>query len=69
MLQAVVNVFRISDLRTRVMFTLGALVLYRIGFFIPLPGVDQEMLVDAATKASEASASGFGRILEYASVF
>ena len=49
MLQAVINVVRISDLRTRVMFTVGALVLYRIGFFIPLPGVDQEMLVDAAT--------------------
>jgi len=29
-----------SDLMRRVAFTLGALLVYRIGTFIPLPGID-----------------------------
>ncbi|MBD5389077.1 preprotein translocase subunit SecY, partial [bacterium] len=29
-----------SDLQRRIMFTLGALIVYRIGSFIPLPGVN-----------------------------
>ena len=30
----------LSDLQKRILFTLGALVVYRIGSFIPLPGVN-----------------------------
>ena len=35
-----VDIFRIRDLRSRVMFTLGVLVVHRIGSIIPIPGVD-----------------------------
>jgi preprotein translocase subunit SecY len=68
MLQAFANIFKIPDLRRRVLFTLGMLAIYRIGFHIPLVGVDQSALADVAKKASENS-SGFGRVLEYASIF
>ncbi|MCA9285166.1 MAG: preprotein translocase subunit SecY [Phycisphaerales bacterium] len=68
MLQAFFNIFRIPDLRNKVLFTLGMLVIYRIGFWIPIPGVDQEALKAAASAATENS-SGFGRLLTYASVF
>ena len=68
MLQALINIFRIPDLRNRVLFTLGIIFVYRIGFWIPLPGVDQQALVDAAQKAAEDS-SGFGRFMQYASIF
>ncbi|MDA1007953.1 MAG: preprotein translocase subunit SecY [Planctomycetota bacterium] len=68
MLQAFLNIFRVADLRNRVFFTLGMLVIYRIGFWIPLVGVDQVALSDAAQRAAEDS-SGFGRILQFASVF
>jgi preprotein translocase subunit SecY len=68
MLQAFANIFKIPDLRRRVFFTLGMLAIYRVGFVIPLVGVDQLQLKEAAEKASEGS-SGFGRILEYASIF
>jgi preprotein translocase subunit SecY len=44
------------------------LAIYRIGFWIPLPGVDQTALAEAATKATEGQ-SGFGRILQFASIF
>jgi preprotein translocase subunit SecY len=68
MLQAFINIFRIPDLRNRVLFTLGVLLIYRIGFWVPLAGVDQSKLVEIARQASEQS-TGFGKILNYASIF
>jgi preprotein translocase subunit SecY len=68
MLQAVRNIFRIPDLRNRVLFTLGMLVIYRIGFFIPLVGVNQEALKQHAEDASRGS-GGFGRVFEFAAIF
>jgi preprotein translocase subunit SecY len=44
MFQALINAFRIPELRNKLLFTLGMLVVYRLGFWIPLPGVNQEML-------------------------
>jgi preprotein translocase subunit SecY len=38
--EAITNVFRIPDLRKRVLFTLGLLAVYRIGAFITTPGID-----------------------------
>jgi preprotein translocase subunit SecY len=38
------NLFAVTDLRNRVLFTLGILAVYRIGNFIPTPGVNPEAL-------------------------
>src|SRR5580658_10564418 len=38
--EAVANVFRVADLRKRLMFTLALLAVYRLGSFIPIPGID-----------------------------
>src|SRR5437660_1102883 len=38
--EAFLNVFRIPDLRKRVLFTLGMLLVYRLGGHIPIPGID-----------------------------
>jgi preprotein translocase subunit SecY len=38
--EALANVFRIPDLRRRVLFTLGLLAVYRVGAYIPTPGID-----------------------------
>jgi preprotein translocase subunit SecY len=38
--EAIANVFRIPDLRKRVLFTLGLLAVYRLGGGIPIPGID-----------------------------
>ncbi len=43
-LEALRNIFRIPDLRRRVLFTLGMLAVYRIGAFIPTPGINTELL-------------------------
>ena len=44
--EAVANVFRIPDLRKRLMFALGLLAVYRIGGHIPIPGVDVNRMAD-----------------------
>src|SRR3954466_1599509 len=38
--EAVANVFRVPDLRNRILFTLAMLAIYRLGGHIPTPGVD-----------------------------
>src|SRR5580700_10223614 len=44
MLEKFLNIFRIPDLRKRVLFTLGILAVYRLGAFIPTPGINTKML-------------------------
>jgi preprotein translocase subunit SecY len=41
---AVRNLFKVADLRKRVFFTLGMLLIYRTGIHIPVPGVDRDAL-------------------------
>ncbi|HEX7729559.1 MAG TPA: preprotein translocase subunit SecY [Terracidiphilus sp.] len=40
MVEKFLNIFRIPDLRKRVLFMLGILAVYRLGAYIPTPGVD-----------------------------
>jgi preprotein translocase subunit SecY len=44
MFQSFANLFRIPELRHRIFVTIGLLVAYRIGWNIPLPGVDPEKI-------------------------
>src|ERR1700732_3339478 len=44
MLEKFLNIFRIPDLRKRVLFTLGILAVYRLGAWIPTPGVNTDLL-------------------------
>ena len=41
---AFANMFRIPELRKRILFTLGILAVYRLGAFIPTPGINTEVL-------------------------
>ncbi|PYV82613.1 MAG: preprotein translocase subunit SecY, partial [Acidobacteria bacterium] len=43
MLEKFSNIFRIPDLRKRILFTLALLAVYRVGGHIPIPGVNSEM--------------------------
>jgi preprotein translocase subunit SecY len=42
--EALKNIFRIEDLRNRLMFTLALLAVYRIGAHIPTPGINTAVL-------------------------
>ena len=44
MLEKLANMFRIPDLRKRLLFTLGLLAVYRLGAFIPTPGINTDFL-------------------------
>src|SRR4051812_47458706 len=37
--EAFANIFRVPDLRKRVLFTLGLLAVYRLGGHVPTPGI------------------------------
>ena len=40
MLQSFINLTKIPDLRKKIVFTLGLIAVYRIGAYIPTPGID-----------------------------
>jgi preprotein translocase subunit SecY len=44
LLEAFANIFRIPDLRRRVLFTLALLAVYRLGAFVPTPGINVDVL-------------------------
>lgn len=49
MIQAFLNVFRVPELRQKIYTTLALLVVYRLGFHIPVPGVNYAE-IEAATQ-------------------
>lgn len=56
-IQAIGNLFRIEDLRKRVLFTLALLAVYRIGAHIPTPGINTAVL-DQLFQQAQGSALG-----------
>ena len=50
-LSSIKNIFSIPDLRNRVLFMLGLLAVYRIGAFIPTPGINHSALEAAFSGA------------------
>ena len=67
MLGSVINVFKIPDLRTKILFTVALLCIYRIGFHIPVPGFDQAKIDQVAGQRD--SESPLGRAAEYLQMF
>jgi len=67
MLGTVVNIFRVQDLRNKILFTLALLIIYRIGFHIPVPGFDPAAIERIA--GSRGSESPLGRAAEYMQMF
>lgn len=44
MLETLRNAWKIEDLRKRILFTLAILLIYRIGTYVPVPGVDSSYI-------------------------
>lgn len=51
MLQSLANAMKIPELRNRILFTLGMIVVFRIGTHIPTPGVDAKLLTENLPKS------------------
>jgi preprotein translocase subunit SecY len=51
-IQTIKNIFKIEDLRVRLLYTLGIITLYRLGKYITLPGIDPSMLGNLKSQTS-----------------
>ncbi|MFQ5428802.1 MAG: preprotein translocase subunit SecY [Phycisphaerae bacterium] len=69
MFSAFFNIFKVPDLRNKVLFTLGLLAVYRIGFYVPIPGVDQTRLSQHMTQTTSGGEGGLDQLTEYFSMF
>ena len=67
MFKSLINVFRIPELRNKVLFTLFMLLIYRVGYHVPLPGVDQDKIAQLKNKSQGDSPAE--RIANYVSLF
>ena len=68
MLKTFVNIFRVPELRNKVLFTLMMLAIYRIGYHVPIPGVNQAGLASLAEQQAEGGTAA-GRLANYVSLF
>jgi preprotein translocase subunit SecY len=45
------NIFKIPELKKRILFTLGLLIVYRVGVHVPVPGIDSIALASFFAQA------------------
>jgi preprotein translocase subunit SecY len=70
MFKTFLNIFRIPELRSKVLFTLFMLMIYRLGYHVPLPGIDQHGMKEQQDKQSKGGDnSASGRLASYVSIF
>ena len=76
LIETLKNIYKIEELRSRILFTLGLLVIYRLGSFVTLPGINHEALSAqmAQTMSNDNGLMGLlnvfsGGAFEQASVF
>jgi preprotein translocase subunit SecY len=72
-MNAFANMFKIPELRKRLLFTLGMLAIYRVGIFITTPGVDRNVMRNIMASQSGTFLGMFnlfsGGALEQLSIF
>src|SRR5918998_1505393 len=56
--------FRVADLRNKILFTLGMLALYRLGSYVPAPGIDLDAIASLKRQSEES-----GGVLAYLQLF
>ena len=62
------NIFSIPELLRKIAFTLALLCIYRVGFHVPLPGIDHEALKEKMGKQQD-DEGGIGQAIQYFSMF
>jgi preprotein translocase subunit SecY len=70
MFKTLINIFKIPELRNKVLFTLFLLMVYRLGYKIPIPGVDQTSMREMAIRQSTGDESNAAdKLANYISLF
>ena len=59
MLSNLANMFKVADLRNKILFTVGMVMLYRLGTFIRVPGIDDQAVRQLRESARQQGALGF----------
>ena len=59
MLSNLANMFKVADLRNKILFTVGMVLLYRLGTFIRVPGIDDQAVRQLRESARQQGALGF----------
>jgi preprotein translocase subunit SecY len=52
LIQTIKNIFKIEDLRARLIYTFGIILLYRLGKYVSLPGIDPSQLAGLKSQTS-----------------
>ncbi len=52
LIQTIKNIFKIEDLRARLIYTFGIILLYRLGKYVTLPGIDPSQLANLKHQTS-----------------
>jgi preprotein translocase subunit SecY len=60
MLGSLANAWKVPELRTRLMFTAIIIALYRLGAFVPLPGISREAIASGIDTSQNAITGLFG---------
>jgi len=58
MLAPLVNVFRVPELRNKILFTMGLLIVCRVGVYVPVPGVNTQAVAQSLVAAQTEDTSG-----------
>lgn len=59
MLSNLKNIFKVSDLRNKILFTIAMVAVYRLGSYIRVPGIDDVAVAQLRESAREQGAIGF----------
>ena len=52
-IETIKNIYKIEDLRSRILTTLGIFLIYRLGSFVVFPGIDPSMLAGLKKQTAE----------------
>ncbi len=52
LIETIRNIYKIEDLRKRIVYTLGIIFIYRLGSYVVLPGIDPNMLAQLQNQTS-----------------
>ncbi|MBI5778984.1 MAG: preprotein translocase subunit SecY [Planctomycetes bacterium] len=65
MKEVITNIFMVPELRRRILFTFALLIVFRLGYFITIPGIDKDVLAQWMKQLSQDA----GRLYGFVSLF
>ncbi|RMG40060.1 MAG: preprotein translocase subunit SecY [Planctomycetota bacterium] len=69
MMDKILTIFRIPELRRKIMLTVVLLAVYRMGFWIPLPFIDQAQLKESIEQMQGQQGGDLGQVMQIVALF